>query len=317
MGRIEVPSNPFLGEKNRMAAEPIRYRNRLTGALETEQVYGEGWLRWLYEGNPLGTLSLHALVKRAAFSTWYGRRQDAPSSAAKVAPFVRDYGIRMQDYVEPPGGFASFNDFFYRRLAPGARPVDPDPAVAVFPADARHLGFQDIAAAPGIYAKGQRMDVATLVGDAELGRLYARGSVVCSRLCPVDYHRFHFPVAGTPSPSVLVDGALGSVSPIALRRRLAWLWENKRRRVTLEAGAFGRVTLVAVGATNVGGIEETFAPGRAAAKGDERGYFRFGGSWVATLFEPGKVRLAEDLTAATGEGVELLARFGTPMARLA
>lgn len=299
------------------ADAPIRYRNRLTGKVEEERVYGESWLRWLYGGNPLGALSLHVLVKRGVFSSLYGRRQDRPESAAKVAPFVRDYGIRMEDFVEPPGGYATFNDFFYRKLAPGARPVDPDPAVAVFPADARHLGFQDLSAAAGIYAKGQRMDLAGLVGDAGLARRYEGGSLVCSRLCPVDYHRFHFPVAGEPGEPVAIAGGLGSVNPIALRRRLAWLWENKRQRVTLEAGPFGRVTMVAVGATNVGGIVETYAPGRPAAKGDERGYFRFGGSWMATLFEPGRVRLADDLAAASAEGLELLARFGTPMARLA
>jgi len=299
------------------APEPIRFRNRTTGGLETEQIYGEGWLRWLYEGNPLGSLSLHALVKRGVFSAWYGRRQDTPESAAKIGPFVRDYGIRMRDFAEPEGGYGSFNDFFYRKLAPGARPIDQDPSVAVFPADARHLGFQDVSKAPGIYAKGQRMDLAGLTGDPSLARRYEGGSLVCSRLCPVDYHRFHFPVAGTPGKAVPLAGALGSVNPIALRRRLAWLWENKRQRVTIEAGPFGLVTMVAVGATNVGGIVETFEPGRPVAKGDERGYFRFGGSWMATLLEPGRVRLAEDLVGATAEGVELLARFGTPMARLA
>jgi phosphatidylserine decarboxylase len=299
------------------APEPLRYRNRRTGQVEVERIYGESWLRWLYEGNPLGTLSLHVLVKRGLFSAWYGRCQDTPGSAAKVAPFIRDYGIRMEDFVEPPGGYATFNDFFHRKLAPGARPVDADPAVAVFPADARHLGFQDLSQAPGIYAKGQRMDLAGLTGDPALARRYEGGTLVCSRLCPVDYHRFHFPVAGTPGEAVTVGGHLGSVNPIALRRKLAWLWENKRQRVTLDAGPFGLVTMVAVGATNVGGIVETYAPSQPAAKGDERGYFRFGGSWMATLFEPGKVRLAEDLAASTAEGLELLAPFGTPMARLA
>lgn len=295
---------------------PILYRNRLTGQVETEQVYGGAWLRRLY-GNPLGLLVLHAAVRRAWFSRWYGARQDLPGSAAKVAPFVRDYGIRMEDFAVPPGGYATFNEFFFRRLAPGARPVDPDPAVAVFPADARHLGFQDISTAAGIYAKGQRLSVAELVGDRALGERYARGTVICSRLCPVDYHRFHFPVPGVPGEPTTTNGWLGSVSPIALRRNLSWLWENRRQRVTLDAGPFGQVTMVAVGATNVGGIVETYAPGRPVAKGDERGYFRFGGSWMATLFEPGKVRLADDLTSATAEGLELLARFGTPMARLA
>lgn len=298
------------------ADAPIQYRNRLTGQVETEQVYGGQWLRRLY-GNPLGQLVLHSAVRRAWFSQWYGSQQDKPSSAAKVAPFIRDYGIRMDDFVVPQGGYASFNEFFFRKLAPGARPIDADPSVAVFPADARHLGFQDISTAAGIYTKGQRFSVAELVGDRALGERYARGTVICSRLCPVDYHRFHFPVAGTPSAAVPIDGTLGSVNPIALRRKLSWLWENKRQRVTLDAGRFGQVTLVAVGATNVGSIVETYTPGQALAKGDERGYFRFGGSWVATLFEPGRVQLAPDLAAATAEGIELLARFGTPMARLA
>jgi phosphatidylserine decarboxylase len=295
---------------------PIRYRDRQTGRIETEQVYGEAWLKRIY-GNPLGMLVLHAAVRRAWFSNLYGKFSDRPASAAKVAPFIKKFGIKMEDFVTPPGGYATFNDFFYRELAPGSRPVDADPSVAIFPADARHLGFQDISAAEGIYAKGQKLSVAELVGDRALGERYARGTIICSRLCPVDYHRFHFPVAGTPSAAVPIDGTLGSVNPIALRRKLNWLWENKRARVTLDAGAFGQVTLVAVGATNVGGIMETYAPGSVLAKGAERGYFRFGGSWVATLFEPGRVRLEQDLAGSTAEGIELLARFGTPMARLA
>jgi phosphatidylserine decarboxylase len=210
------------------ADAPIRYRNRQTGEIETEQVYGGQWLRRLY-GNPLGQLVLHAAVRRAWFSRWYGAQQDKPTSAAKVAPFIRDYGIRMEDFVVPPGGYATFNEFFFRKLATNARPVDADPAVAVFPADARHLGFQDISSAPGIYAKGQRFSVAELVGDRALGERYARGTVICSRLCPVDYHRFHFPVAGTAGAAVPIDGTLGSVNPIALRRKLGWLWENQWR----------------------------------------------------------------------------------------
>ncbi|HAZ66198.1 MAG TPA: phosphatidylserine decarboxylase [Opitutae bacterium] len=295
---------------------PIRYRDRQTGRIEAEQVYGEAWLKRIY-GNPLGMLVLHAAVRRAWFSSLYGKFSDRPASAAKVGPFIKKFGIKMEDFVVPPGGYATFNDFFYRKLTAGARPVDADPSVAIFPADARHLGFQDISTAEGIYAKGQKLSVAELVGDRDLGERYARGTVICSRLCPVDYHRFHFPVAGTPSAAVPIDGTLGSVNPIALRRKLNWLWENKRTRVTLDAGAFGQVTLVAVGATNVGGIMETYTPGTMLTKGSERGYFRFGGSWVATLFEPGRVRLEQDLAGATAEGIELLARFGTPMARLA
>ena len=66
-----------------MAAEPIQFFNRYTGRLETETVYGEGFLRWTY-GNPLGLLALNAFVKRSLFSRWYGWRMNRPGSRAKV-----------------------------------------------------------------------------------------------------------------------------------------------------------------------------------------------------------------------------------------
>jgi phosphatidylserine decarboxylase len=86
--------------------------------------------------------------------------------------------------------------------------------------------------------------------------------------------------------------------------------------VSVDAGPFGLVTIVAVGATNVGSIVDTYEPGRAVAKGEENGYFRFGGSFLATLFEPGRIRLEPDLIEAGETAVELYAKVGSPLGRL-
>src|ERR1044072_4994436 len=126
-----------------MASEPIQFFHRYTGGIETENVYGDRVLRWTY-GNPLGHLSLHALVKRAAFSRWYGRRMDTPASRAKVAAFIFSYKIAAEEFAEKPESYRTFNEFFYRKLKTSARPIDPDPRTAVFPADGRHLGFSDV-----------------------------------------------------------------------------------------------------------------------------------------------------------------------------
>ncbi|MDO8944577.1 MAG: phosphatidylserine decarboxylase, partial [Desulfobacterales bacterium] len=131
-----------------MEAEPIQCLNRYTGRIETEQVYGERFLRFTY-GNPLGRIALHALVKRSVFSRWYGWRMDAPRSRAKVAPFIRQYGVDTGEFADPPDSYRSFNEFFYRRLTPAARPIAPGERTAVFPADGRHLGFQDISRIEG------------------------------------------------------------------------------------------------------------------------------------------------------------------------
>lgn len=299
------------------ADAPIHLHNRHTGANEIEKVYGEAWLKRIY-GNPLGKLTLHAAAKRAFVSKFYGWTADRPNSAKRVKPFIRDFGLDIAEFAEAdPAAFKTFNEFFYRKLKPSARPIDPRAEMAVLPADGRHLGFLDASRVEGIFAKGQTFDIPALVGDRELGERYRQGTVVCSRLCPVDYHRFHFPVAGTPGPAVLTNGWLYSVNPIALRRNVAYLWQNKRQRVTVDAGPFGLVTIVAIGATNVGTIIETYQPGVPVAKGDEKGYFRFGGSYLATLFEPGRIRLEADLVHAGQTGVELYAKVGSPLGQLA
>jgi phosphatidylserine decarboxylase len=296
--------------------EAIRYYNRHSGTIETEQVYGEGFLKWSY-GNPLGKISLEAFVKRPFFSKWYGRRMSTPESAARVAPFIAQYGLDPADFAERPEAYRSFNEFFFRKLKPEARPIDGDEATVVFPADGRHLGFQDASEIEGVFVKGQKFDLPALLGDAKLAENYADGALVLSRLCPVDYHRFHFPVAGIPGKTQQIEGPLLSVNPIALRQRLAYLWTNKRTVTKLKTERFGTVICMEIGATCVGTIQQTYTPGRPVAKGEEKGFFAFGGSSTLTLFESGTIRLDADLLEYSAKQIELYARIGSHMGRFA
>ncbi|WP_411825312.1 phosphatidylserine decarboxylase [Luteolibacter sp. AS25] len=290
--------------------ESIRYFNRGTGNMDTEQVYGEGFLRWVY-GNPLGKLSLHALVKRHQFSQWYGKKMSKPESAEKIEPFIKQYGLDPSEFAESPENFKSFNEFFFRKLKPTARPIADSPVV--FPADGRHLGFPDISRISSFFVKGQTFDLPALLGDSALAEKYAKGSLVLSRLCPVDYHRFHFPAAGIPSETKAIPGPLFSVSPIALARNLSYLWTNKRTLTHLETKEFGTVLIMEIGATCVGSIHQTYTPGVPLEKGAEKGYFAFGGSSTITIFEPGKVSLAPDLLEHSAKQIELYTLIGSEM----
>lgn len=293
--------------------EPIKYLNRETDEIETEQVYGEGFLRWAY-GNPLGKLALHGFVKRPFFSKWYGRKMDAPKTREKIAPFLEEYGLDAADFVKKPEEFESFNDFFYRKLKPGARPIAE--SEVVLPADGRHLGFAKASEISSVFVKGQKFDVAGLLGDTELAKKYEDGPLLLSRLCPVDYHRFHFPCAGTPGETKLVNGPLFSVSPLALRQRISYLWENKRTVTELVTETMGTVICMEIGATCVGSIHQTYKAGKPVAKGDEKGYFAFGGSSTLLMFEPGTVKLAEDLLETSAKEMELYAKVGTEAGRI-
>ncbi len=298
-----------------MPSEPIRFFNRYSRKLETEDVYGAGFLRWTY-GKPLGRLALHALVKRSIFSRWYGWRMDRPASRKKIQPFIRQFHVDTGEFAEPPESFKTFNEFFHRRLKASARPVNARDDVAVFPADGRHLGFSDISKASGIFVKGEVFNIGELLGDQMLARRFQKGSLVLSRLCPVDYHRFHFPIAGTPDTPRLINGPLFSVNPIALRQNIHIFSQNKRAICRIQSAAFGEVLMLEIGATCVGSFDYTFQPGAHASKGAEKGFFKFGGSSVITLFEPGRLVLSDDLMASGQDRRELYARMGDEMGTL-
>lgn len=291
-----------------MSTEPIKFYNRYTGKIEQEKILGEKYLRWIY-GTPLGKLSLHVLVKRAFFSSLMGMMKNTRRSAKDIPAFIREYKINTDELLVAPNEYKSFNDFFYRKLKDGARPIAQG-NVAVLPADGRHMGWQKASEMEGVFVKGQAFDLKALLGSEELAEKYKNGTVVLSRLCPVDYHRFHFVAEGTPDAPVRIKGPLASVSPYCLRQKLSWLWTNKRELTVLHTTRMGNVVQLAVGATGVGSIFQTYTPGCRIEKGAEQGYFAFGGSTVMTFFEPGTITLAEDIVRNTAQQMETYAKQG-------
>lgn len=237
-----------------------------------------------------------------------------PATQERITPFVKEFQLDASEFVKSIGEFLHFNDFFSRELKPESRPIDSSPDTVVFPADGRHLGFQDLSMTESVFVKGQRFDLNQLFLDRSLAERYQKGSAVLSRLCPTDYHRFHFATAGTPSLPKLAQGPLYSVSPLALRQHLSYLWQNKRMITQLETENLGLVTIVEFGATNVGSIHQTFQSGSPVSKGQEKGYFSFGGSATMTFFEPDQVRLMPDLIEHSQATRELYARMGDVMA---
>ena len=286
----------------------VTFFNRYTQKMETEAIYGESYLKFIY-GNPLGKLALWAAVKRSFFSKWYGSRMSAKSSTKKISPFISDYKLDASQFVDSLENFKSFNDFFSRKLKSSSRPIQGTDNQLIFPADGRHIVVNDLSREQAIWAKGQSFDLKKLLGSADRAERYQHGSVLISRLCPTDYHRFHFPCGGIISESELMNGYLYSVNPIALMRNISYLWQNKRSVTELNSDTFGKVCLLEVGATCVGGIIQTFDKGNVR-KGEEKGYFRFGGSMTMIFLEPGVVTFSDDLLEQSKNGIELYALMG-------
>lgn len=287
---------------------PIMVYDRATGQTEPEIVLGEAYVRLLY-GNIFGRLLAEGIFKRRLFSCLYGRLQDSASSARKIANVARELRIDLSEAQKPIEEYRSFNDFFTRGLKRAARLIDPDPAAVISPCDARLLAYPRIHAAMDVNVKGSELSLRSLLADTALASRYTGGAMLVYRLCPADYHRFHFPEAGTPDPALRIDGHLHSVNPMALGTGLRILESNLRERTLLHTDG-GTICTVEIGAMCVGSIVQTFAPGDPVSRGDQKGMFRFGGSTVIVLYEPGRVRVDEDILRNSREGLETLVKLG-------
>lgn len=288
----------------------LYYINRKTKEKEKEKIPCKTCLEVLYHGNPFSWFFRSLLCKTALLSRLFGSLQNRPASRKKIAPFIQKYNIDTTEFLDPPDSYPTFNAFFIRKLKPSARPITNGNDVAILPADGRYLAIDNIHHEEGIWVKGKKFSLEKLLGDSKLAHKYAHGSLAIIRLAPVDYHRFHFPFNCVPSESTLINGPLYSVNPIALKKNIEILAENKRVITHLKTEHFGTVLYIEIGATNVGSIVQTFEPGKHYAKGDEKGYFSFGGSCILMLFEPARIQLDHDLLENTQQGLETLGRLG-------
>jgi len=198
----------------------IVYLDRVSGKHEEERVYGRQALELIYGDSWLsrflGKALLHFLIKWPFFSWIYGRLQNSPRSKKKIIPFIKKFHVDTTDFLNPVASYSSFNDFFSRKLKPDARPIDPRDHVVTAPADGRYLFFQDVGKSDGLVVKGEKFSLSSLLKDEGLASQYANGSMVIVRLCPTDYHRFHFPCDCVPGVSTLLNGWLYSVNPLSL-----------------------------------------------------------------------------------------------------
>lgn len=290
----------------------LKIYNISKGELEEEKVCAEKLMRFLY-GGKMGEAALWLLISRGIFSKACGLWADSKISRKAVERFIRENEIETSEMLKEPGEYNTFNEFFTRALKSGARKIElsGEKNVVSFPSDGRHLLVRGIGENDSFYAKGQRFNLGKFLGDAALAERYVGGDMLISRLSPMDYHRFHYPVSGEICARRVVAGKLYSVSPIALVKRLSIIWENKRVVNLLETEEMGVCAFVEIGATNVGTIVNFDKVSARVDRGAEAGMFRFGGSCVVSIFERGaNIKWRKELEEKSLENIESYARVG-------
>ncbi|WP_274652584.1 archaetidylserine decarboxylase [Paenibacillus humicola] len=233
------------------------------------------------------------LSSRKWISRLTGRFAQSPASRRFIPRFARMYGIRTEEAEKRLDEYATLNEFFTRRLKPGMRTVDSDPAALISPVDALITGAGPIRTGTILNVKGQDYTIDELLNRSPRTESYKDGYYIVLYLSPTDYHRIHTPVDGVIVEREHVPGKVYPVNEFGLRQMRRVLSRNERLITYIRHGS-GEAAVVKVGAMNVSSIKYAEPKRDQVSKGEELAYFEFG-STVVLLTEDGTFVPRNDL----------------------
>lgn len=258
-------------------------------------------IRFLY-GTVIGRAMLkplvHPFISRSA-----GKFLDSGGSAWLVPWFIKKHHIDMEGYEEKR--YRSFNDFFTRRRV--AERIDITPEHMASPCDG-YLSVYPVDGERTYHIKNVEYRLEELLGSRTLAERFSGGLCLIFRLTPQDYHRYCYACDGTRVRSRAMGGVLHCVRPTAYTSVPVFV-ENSREYVVLRTDFFGTIVQMEIGALLVGKIHNYHGKVKVA-KGQEKGYFEFGGSTILVLVEKDKLNLVERVVENTKMGKEMKIRLG-------
>lgn len=254
--------------------------------------------------------SLRSIITKRSFSKLAGKWAKSKLSKPAISKFIKNYNIDMDESQQPIGSFATLNDFFIRKLKPGARPLSSDPSAIISPADGNVLAVQNIGKNSLFPIKNLSFSTEKILQNKNLAELFEGGTAVIIRIAPWDYHRAHFPLSGIPGKPQPIKGQYQSVSPTVFKAGIQPMEINERHIIKFQSDKASTVAIVLVGALFVGALVETYNPGIHYKQGDELGYFEYGGSTVVLFFQKNTVTINPEIIAASKQGKETPVKMG-------
>ncbi|MUT65870.1 archaetidylserine decarboxylase [Paenibacillus sp. NEAU-GSW1] len=248
------------------------------------------------------------LSSRKWISALTGRFAQSTASRIFIKKFANMYGIKIEEAEKPLHEYRTLNEFFTRRLKPGARTIDSGSDSLASPVDALVTGAGPVDAGTILNIKGQDYTVDQLLNQSPRKENYMNGYCMVLYLSPTDYHRIHSPVKGLIVEREHVPGKVYPVNDFGLTRMRHVLSRNERL-ITYIQHEKGEAAVVKVGAMNVSSIRYIDPAQQSADRGGELACFAFG-STVVLLLEDGTFEPRADLK------VGLKVRMGERLGKL-
>lgn len=254
-------------------------------------------LSFLYT-NIFGRMLLKPLIQ-PQISKLAGRYLSSAHSKWLISKFIERNEINMDIYEECD--YSSFNDFFTRKIKPDCRPVPEDLDVLISPCDCLATVYP-IQENTTFSIKNTEYTLRSLLRSPRLAKRFRGGYAYILRLTVEDYHRYLYSVSGKQSKNYHIDGTFHTVNPIA-NDYLPIYKENTREYTVIHSKEFGDVLQMEVGALLVGKISN-HKQSTVVTRGEEKGFFEYGGSTIVVLTQKGRVTPRSDLLTNSKNGYE-------------
>ena len=254
-------------------------------------------LSFLYT-NIFGRMLLKPLIQPQV-SKLAGRYLSSAHSKWLISKFIERNEINMDIYEECD--YSSFNDFFTRKIKPDCRPVPEDLEVLISPCDCLATVYP-IQENTTFSIKNTEYTLRSLLRSPRLAKRFRGGYAYILRLTVEDYHRYLYSVSGKQSKNYHIDGTFHTVNPIA-NDYLPIYKENTREYTVIHSKEFGDVLQMEVGALLVGKISN-HKQSTVVTRGEEKGFFEYGGSTIVALTQKGRVTPRSDLLTNSKNGYE-------------
>ncbi len=289
----------------------ITLYNLQTGKLEKEKIFGQKKMDLLY-GSWFGHQLTNIFISQPLFSKFYGYLQKRKKSSGDIDSFIKKYNIDTSELEKPVKMYRNFNEFFIRKLKPEARPINQDHNILISPADSRLLAYQ-LKSGVVLPVKGRYFSVIEVISEKKLAKEFDNGICLVFRLAPSDYHRFCYIDDGQQDPVTFVRGRLHSVSPLSLNRGIRVFPTNFRNYCVMHTNNFMDIIQIEVGALTVGKIVQNNPLGHNFKRGEEKGYFEFGGSTIILFIKSDIVIINDDIMEYSSRGIETIVKYGSPI----
>ena len=242
-------------------------------------------LSFLYN-NAAGRIILKPIIKGKFVSSLIGKFMDTKISKIMIKPFIKNHNINMDEFVDKD--YSCFNDFFIRNIKKALRPVSKNKNDFIAPCDSK-LTCYKISKNLTFNIKNSTYSVSSIINDNEKASFFENGYALVFRLSPEDYHHYVFCDDGIIINNYKIKGKFHSVNPIAYDKFKIFK-ENQRECTLIKTKNFGTIMYVEVGALLVGKIKN-INTSKKHKKGEEKGYFMYGGSTVVVLVSKDKIKI--------------------------